>query len=108
MGLMAGLGFITSVHKNQFATHFFAEADGSSVFKLDKSDTSYTDRISVPAIRQKLVLLKRPVFDAGEIITGSFEGQFRRFYESYTAAEEPLTRNYNAKFYFICRLALED
>ena len=78
-GFMGVLGIQSIVTKEQFGTKFFQEADNTNVFKLYKSDTLYSDRISVPAKKQRLTLSKRPLFKNGETIFGKFEGEFQHF-----------------------------
>jgi hypothetical protein len=103
-GFMAGLGIIMIVSKDQFGTTFFQEADNTNIFKSTESDSAYADRISVPAERQKLILLRKPTFTKGEAIIGTFEGQFTRFYELDFKTKQPIVRNYKAKLFFTCKL----
>jgi len=104
LGLMSGLGIITTIHNNQFVATFFQEADNTPVFKLRNSDTLYTDKVSVAAEQQRLTLFKKPLFVGNEIITGTLDVKFAKFYELDFASEPPITRNYKAKLFFKCRL----
>ena len=106
VGMMAGLGLVTAITKDRFATTFFHDADNTNIFKLKESDNTYIDRISVSTAEQKLILLKKPSFKNNEVIAGQFEGKFKTYYELDLG--ELLTRNYRAKLLFKCRLSARE
>ena len=103
MGMMSGLGIVTSITKDSFVTSFFQEADNTDIFELRKTDSSYVDRISVSPVKQKLKVFKKPLFRNNEIITGQLDAQFKTFYQLDLGVL--LTRNYRAKLTFTCRLS---
>lgn len=102
VGFFANLGVSVLVNKDDFSTTFFQSADGANIFKLQQEDTSYDDRISVPAVQQQLRLLKKPSLFKDEIIIGNLEAKFKSFYE--TESGSTLIRNYNVKLFFRCSL----
>lgn len=104
LGFFAGAGIITAVHKDQFAATYFAEADGTDVFKSRESDTAYADRISVAADEEKLTLYTKPAFVDNETIIGTVEGQFKPFYELNVGAEPPVKSVIQAKLFFRCKV----
>ncbi|MGB8195290.1 MAG: hypothetical protein WCF67_25360 [Chitinophagaceae bacterium] len=102
-GMMAGLGVDIALLNDRFNASYIQEADGMEIFKLQQNDSTYTDRVKIPAAVQKLTLLKTPEFKNKEMINGSFEGQFSTFYQR-ESADEVIKRNYKAKIFFRCIL----
>jgi len=102
MGFFAGLGVSIVINKEDFYSKFFEEADGTEIFKVQKDDTTYSDKIFVFANQQKMSLFKKPSLTNNETVIGNLVAEFKPFYE--LKSKKLIERKYRANIYFRCTL----
>jgi len=90
-----GWGFALLLYKDSCSAATYALSDGK-IYKYNKSDTDSIDLILLPNTSQKVVLSRKPAFQAGEIVSGAIELKSVPYY--YTNLNGKYTINLKAYF----------
>jgi len=79
-GMFVGFGFYLDLFKGGCSITHLVKSD-AEIYKINKSDTSLTYKLSVPCSERKLTLVNKPTFRKGEIIQGIIELTSQDYWE---------------------------
>lgn len=103
IGLFSGIGLLTAITKDNFGVVFYNFLDNKKELSISSTPPVYREEITVPAIQQKLTLLKAPSFSRTEEITGLLEAEFKEFYRYNPENGQLLPQQFKISLIFRCR-----
>lgn len=106
LGRKAGVGVGIKIYRDQFSGSLHAKSGENSAYKIKKTDTTYTNDITVEAEKQSLRLYQNPTFSDEETIIGEYYATFKKFYQRIKKKDE--LRNYSVRVIFKCKVTSMD
>jgi hypothetical protein len=99
LGLQAGVGVGLKIYGKKFCGSLHANAKNTFIFKLNRSDTAYTNDLVLEPESQSLRMVRAPTYASKEVIVGEYKATYRRFYEKRHKSKDSLVR-YNVRIIF--------
>jgi hypothetical protein len=103
IGLFSGIGLLTAITKDNFGVTFYNYLDNKKELSISSTPPVFTENITVPAVQQKLTLLKAPSFSRSEEITGLLEAEFKEYYRYNPETRQLVPQQFKVSVIFKCQ-----